>query len=121
MNKPTKKEIKELQDHIRSLNSIILDYKEQNLAIGNERNRWRLIAERLWEHLSDLDKVIISDSIKDDIRLIESGEQKKQVTTPNVSQQREQLLAYHRYLVNELSLDIYDVWVDEYLKANNCS
>ena len=85
MSKPTKKEIKELQDHIHSLNSIILDCKEQNLAIGNERNKWQSIAKRLWEHLSDLDKVIISDSIKDDIRLIESGEQKKQVTTPNVS------------------------------------
>ena len=37
-----------------------------------------------------------------------------------VSQQREPLLAYHRYLVNALSLDIYEVWVDEHLKANNC-
>jgi hypothetical protein len=38
----------------------------------------------------------------------------------NVSQQREPLLAYHRYLTEELSLDLHELWVDEHLKANNC-
>lgn len=37
-----------------------------------------------------------------------------------VSQQRELLLAYHRYLTEELSLDLNEIWVDEHLKANNC-
>tara|TARA_R110000803_G_scaffold5473_1_gene18011 strand:- start:478 stop:744 length:267 start_codon:yes stop_codon:yes gene_type:complete len=38
----------------------------------------------------------------------------------DVSQQREPLLAYHRYLTKELSLDLNELWVDEHLKANNC-
>tara|TARA_R110000737_G_C14202094_1_gene417521 strand:+ start:323 stop:532 length:210 start_codon:yes stop_codon:yes gene_type:complete len=38
----------------------------------------------------------------------------------SVSQQRELLLAYHRYLTEELSLDLHEIWVDEHLKANNC-
>jgi hypothetical protein len=38
----------------------------------------------------------------------------------DVSQQRELLLAYHRYLTKELSLDLNEFWVDEHLKANNC-
>tara|TARA_R110000744_G_scaffold58082_1_gene121362 strand:- start:287 stop:553 length:267 start_codon:yes stop_codon:yes gene_type:complete len=37
-----------------------------------------------------------------------------------VSNRRELLLAYHRYLTEELSLDLNEIWVDEYLKANNC-
>ena len=37
-----------------------------------------------------------------------------------VSQHRELLLAYHRYLTKELSLDLNELWVDEHLKANNC-
>tara|TARA_R110002020_G_scaffold381726_1_gene592591 strand:+ start:694 stop:888 length:195 start_codon:yes stop_codon:yes gene_type:complete len=37
-----------------------------------------------------------------------------------VSQQRELLLAYHRYLTEELSLDLHELWVDKHLKANNC-
>jgi Ca2+-binding EF-hand superfamily protein len=37
----------------------------------------------------------------------------------DVSQQRELLLAYHRYLTKELSLDLNELWVDEHLKANN--
>ena len=44
----------------------------------------------------------------------------KQLILHNVSQQRELLLAYHRYLTEELSLDLHEVWVDEHLKANNC-
>ena len=42
------------------------------------------------------------------------------LTIPFVSQQRELLLAYHRYLIDELSLDLNEIWVDEHLKANNC-
>ena len=37
-----------------------------------------------------------------------------------VSQQRELLLAYHRYLTEELSLDLHELWVDKHLKSNNC-
>ena len=37
-----------------------------------------------------------------------------------VSNRRELLLAYHRYLTEELSLDLNEIWVDEHLKANNC-
>ena len=37
-----------------------------------------------------------------------------------VSQRSELLLAYHRYLTEELSLDLNEIWVDEHLKANNC-
>lgn len=44
----------------------------------------------------------------------------KQLSIPLVSQQRELLLAYHRYLTEELSLDLHEIWVDEHLKANNC-
>ena len=44
----------------------------------------------------------------------------EQLLLHNVSQQRELLLAYHRYLTEELSLDLHEVWVDEHLKANNC-
>ena len=44
----------------------------------------------------------------------------KQLIIADVSQQREQLLAYHRYLTKELSLDLNELWVDEHLKANNC-
>ena len=44
----------------------------------------------------------------------------KQLTITDVSQQRELLLAYHRYLTEELSLDLHEIWVDEHLKANNC-
>ena len=47
-------------------------------------------------------------------------ELKENLTIPVVSQQRELLLAYHRYLVEELSLDLHEVWVNEHLKANNC-
>jgi len=45
----------------------------------------------------------------------------KQLTLTDVSQQRELLLAYHRYLTEELSLDLHELWVDKHLKANNCS
>jgi hypothetical protein len=45
---------------------------------------------------------------------------KEQLTLTDVSQQRELLLAYHRYLTKELSLDLNELWVDEHLKANNC-
>ena len=45
----------------------------------------------------------------------------KQLRIGIVSQQRELLLAYHRYLTEELSLDLNEIWVDEHLKANNCS
>ena len=44
----------------------------------------------------------------------------KALNIHNVSQQREPLLAYHRYLTKELSLDLNELWVDEHLKANNC-
>ena len=44
----------------------------------------------------------------------------KQLTLTDVSQQRELLLAYHRYLTEELSLDLHELWVDKHLKANNC-
>ena len=37
-----------------------------------------------------------------------------------VSNRSELLLAYHRYLTEELSLDLNEIWVDEHLKANNC-
>jgi hypothetical protein len=47
-------------------------------------------------------------------------EQVKKLTLADVSQQREPLLAYHRYLTKELSLDLNELWVDEHLKANNC-
>jgi hypothetical protein len=53
-----------------------------------------------------------------DIMLIEI--QKQALNIQNVSQQRELLLAYHRYLTEELSLDLHEIWVDEHLKANNC-
>jgi hypothetical protein len=43
---------------------------------------------------------------------------KEQLTLTDVSQQRELLLAYHRYLTKELSLDLNELWVDEHLKAN---
>ena len=44
----------------------------------------------------------------------------KQLSIPLVSQQREPLLAYHRFLKEELNLDLNEIWVDEHLKANNC-
>ena len=44
----------------------------------------------------------------------------KKLTLTDVSQQREPLLAYHRYLTEELSLDLHELWVDKHLKANNC-
>jgi hypothetical protein len=44
----------------------------------------------------------------------------QQCAIQRVSQQRELLLAYHRYLTKELSLDLNELWVDEHLKANNC-
>ena len=45
---------------------------------------------------------------------------KKQLTLTDASQHCEPLLAYHRYLTKELSLDLNELWVDEHLKANNC-
>jgi hypothetical protein len=53
-------------------------------------------------------------AIMDAIGLVEK------LTIPIESQQREPLLAYHRYLTKELSLDLNELWVDEHLKANNC-
>jgi len=47
-------------------------------------------------------------------------ERNKQLSIAVVNQQRELLLAYHRHLTEELSLDIKELWVDEHLKANNC-
>lgn len=44
----------------------------------------------------------------------------KQLAIQRVSQQREPLLAYHRYLTEELSLDLHELWVDKHLEANNC-
>ena len=51
-------------------------------------------------------------AIMDAIGLVEK------LTIPIESQQREPLLAYHRYLTKELSLDLNELWVDEHLKAN---
>lgn len=45
---------------------------------------------------------------------------KKALSLSDVSQQRKQLLAYHRYLTEELNLNLHEIWVDEHLKANNC-
>ena len=45
---------------------------------------------------------------------------RKQLILHGVSNRRELLLAYHRYLTEELSLDLHEIWVDEHLKANNC-
>tara|TARA_R110000772_G_scaffold216644_1_gene327152 strand:- start:47 stop:289 length:243 start_codon:yes stop_codon:yes gene_type:complete len=42
----------------------------------------------------------------------------EQLILTDVSQQRELLLAYHRYLAEELSLDLHELWVDEHLKEN---
>ena len=41
----------------------------------------------------------------------------KKLSTAVINQQREILLAYHRYLTEELSLDLNEIWVDEHLKA----
>ena len=43
----------------------------------------------------------------------------EQLSLCSVTQQRELLLAYHRYLTEELSLDLHEIWVNEHLKANN--
>ena len=39
----------------------------------------------------------------------------------NFNKKREKLLAYHRYLVEELNMNLEEIWVDEFLKANNCA
>ena len=57
---------------------------------------------------------------EDLINEIEQIYNKQQLPIQGVSQQRELLLAYHRYLTEELSLDLHEIWVDEHLKANNC-
>ena len=44
---------------------------------------------------------------------------KKQLFLHGVSQRRVELLAYHSFLQEELNLDLNNIWVDEYLKANN--
>ena len=53
-------------------------------------------------------------------KLKEVQELVKKLNLTHVSQQREMLLAYHRYLTEELSLDLHELWVDKHLKANNC-
>jgi hypothetical protein len=40
----------------------------------------------------------------------------KQFSLHAVNHQREQLLSYHRFLQEHLSLDLSEVWVDEHLK-----
>lgn len=45
---------------------------------------------------------------------------KKQLGISSADNHSELLLAYHRYLTEELSLDLHEIWVDEHLKANNC-
>jgi len=52
--------------------------------------------------------------------IVKNIDLQEQLLIQRVSQQRELLLAYHRYLTEELSLDLHELWVDEHLKANNC-
>jgi hypothetical protein len=61
--------------------------------------------------------VVSTQSVK---RHLEKIKETEQLTLTDVSQQREPLLAYHRYLTEELSLDLHELWVDKHLKANNC-
>jgi len=59
---------------------------------------------------------------KEAVKNLEWGikQYRKQLILHSVSQQRELLLAYHRYLKEELNMDLHEIWVDEHLKANNC-
>jgi hypothetical protein len=47
-------------------------------------------------------------------------QESKQSSLNGVSNRRELLLSYHKFLQEYLSLDVSDVWVNEYLKDNNC-
>ena len=38
----------------------------------------------------------------------------------SIDKQHELLLDYHRYLQENLSMGLNEIWVDEYLKDNNC-
>ena len=57
---------------------------------------------------------------KNEIKQLIKEAKNKQLLLHDVIQQRELLLAYHRYLTEELSLDLHELWVDKHLKANNC-
>jgi hypothetical protein len=45
----TKKQEKEYQDEIKALNSYILEMNDQNKAIGDERDRFKELSEKLTE------------------------------------------------------------------------
>lgn len=52
-------------------------------------------------------------------KLIDNIEDVKKLSLCGVSNRRELLIDYHKFLTDELSLDIHnEVWVDEYIKHN---
>ena len=59
--------VKDLQKEISSLNFIILEMNDQNKAIGEEKNKWKFIAETLWTLLSEPQRSIISNSIRKEL------------------------------------------------------
>ena len=89
---------------------INLKYKINKAATFRELKQ---IAENRYEQSwqPELQKDAFIDGAEALLKLLRIGD---------VSQQRELLLAYHRYLTEELSLDLHELWVDKHLKSNNC-
>ena len=57
IDKPLGKKTKrELEEEIQALNNLLLEMHDQNTAIGNERDKWKEIAEGLYEALEALTK-----------------------------------------------------------------
>ena len=96
------------------LNDILLNPSQASSIPENLDEKIELILTRdLW-----LTKDF--EQSKNEIKQLIKEAKNKQLLLHDVIQQRELLLAYHRYLTEELSLDLHELWVDKHLKANNC-
>ena len=78
----------------------------------NSATQYLRVMKRTGNHKEDCDNVLMHLANIEDLV--------NKLFIANVSQHRKLLLAYHRYLTEELSLDLREIWIDEHLKANNC-
>ena len=75
--------------------------------------RKNMTKDELIDELKTLCSMVEQDNVK-------LREQVKNLTIPVVSQQRELLLAFREYYIEENSWDIAEKDIDKFIKANNC-
>ena len=99
------------------LNKEIINYLENCKKVQENNLKWITttgIGKQVRREINELDSMI---------KHLANGTNTsdRQLTIPDVSQQRELLLAFADYLRDEKNTKfIFTSWIDEFIKANNC-